>query len=242
MKMNKRTAIIGDIHACRQELDELLTLLDYKSPNVRIISVGDIIDRGPDSVGCIRRLRELGVESVRGNHENAYLKWYRSVGTRNNVYDKKPHYSEFSDADINYIMQMPYYLKIDNTIIAHAGVRPNIPLDKQPNDLMHIRYLNSKNEFVSLHKVNKIGEEAAGAHYWTDDGPFGFDIVYGHHVHSTTDIRIDKFEDGTACYGIDTGACFNGRLSALILETKEVIQVQAKEEYYKSEYYKSYIK
>ena len=42
---------------------------------------------------------------------------------------------------------MPYYLKIDNTIIAHAGVRPNIPLDKQTNDLMHIRYLTNKNEF-----------------------------------------------------------------------------------------------
>src|ERR1035437_8726888 len=160
MKMNKRTVIISDIHGCIDEFSEMLKLADAKSSNVRVILLGDILDRGTDSVGCIRKARELGIVSVKGNHENKFLKWYRSAGSRSDVYDKNKFYDDLSDADINYIMQMPYYLKIDNTIIAHAGVRPNIPLEKQSNDLMHIRYLTNKNEFISLHKVNKIGKEA----------------------------------------------------------------------------------
>jgi len=233
--MIERTVIISDIHGCIHEFYEMLKLVDAKSPNVRVILLGDLLDRGPDSAGCVRKARELGIESVKGNHENKFLKWYRSVGSRNDVYDKNKFYDDLSDADINYIMRMPYYLKIDNTIIAHAGVRPYIRLEKQSNDLMHIRYLNSKNEFVSLHKVNKIGKEAADAHYWTEDWKGPESIIYGHHVHSYKDPLIEEVAPGVMCYGLDTGCVFGGKLTALILETKEVIQVQSKEVYYKSD-------
>jgi hypothetical protein len=49
-------------------------------------------------------------------------------------------------------------------------------------------------------------------------------------------VRIDRYDNGTACYGIDGGCCFGGKLNALILETKEIVSVQAKQVYYKSDF------
>jgi len=241
--MIEKTAIIGDIHACIDELNELLYLLDYTSPNVRIISLGDQIDRGPDSVAVVKRCRELNIESVLGNHEVKYLKWLKNKGSRSDVLgsrDKPAHYYQLSDDDVNYIARMPLYLKLEplNTIVVHAGLRAGVPLEKQTkDDLCYIRFMDEDKKFVSLRKINQLGsKESAGAHFWTQHGPWGYNVVYGHHVHSMADIKIDCYDDGTAAYGIDTGCCFNGRLSAIILETKEVIQVQAKREYYRSSF------
>ena len=72
-----RTIIISDIHGCIKELNEMLLLIDYKSPNTRIISVGDLIDRGEDSLAVIRRIRELKIETVMANHELKFIKWFR---------------------------------------------------------------------------------------------------------------------------------------------------------------------
>src|ERR1700679_3863963 len=131
--MIEKTAIISDIHGCIEEFNELLILLDYKSPNVRIISVGDLIDRGPDSVAVVRRCRELDIEVCCGNHEAKFLKWWKNKGSRSDVYQKPAHYEQLSDDDVNYIARMPLYIKLEeqNTIIVHAGLKPSIPLDKQ---------------------------------------------------------------------------------------------------------------
>jgi hypothetical protein len=175
-----------------------------------------------------------------GNHDYKFMKWWRSVGSSNDVYGKHTYYTEFSDADIAYIARMSPYLRLEehNTVVVHAGVRAHIPLEKQTkDDLYYVRFMDEDNKFVSLRNINKLGsKEAAGAHFWTAHGPFGYNIVYGHHVHSMTDVRIDHYDDGTACYGIDTGCCFGGKLTAMILETKEIVQVKAKRTYYQSNF------
>jgi bis(5'-nucleosyl)-tetraphosphatase (symmetrical) len=232
----EKTAIISDVHGCRVEFEELLNLVDYKSPYVRVILVGDLIDRGPQSLEVVQLARQLKLECVLGNHDLKFLKWYNNKGGRSDTYDKHSHYTQFSKEDITYISQMPLYIKIPEhrTVVVHAGLRAGVPLEKQTrDDLCYIRYLDDTNKFVSLKKINQLGsKEAAGAHFWTQDGPFGYNVVYGHQVWEEP--RIDRFEDGTVCYGIDTGCCFGKKLSAIILETKEIIQVSAKRIYYKS--------
>jgi hypothetical protein len=95
--------------------------------------------------------------------------------------------------------------------------------------------MDEHQKFVSLRKINSVGsKEAAGAHFWTKYGPFGYDIIYGHNVWDEP--RIDRFDDGTKCVGIDTGCCFGKKLSAYIIETQEFIQVPAKRVYYKSNF------
>ena len=67
-----RTLAIGDIHGCRTALDHLLALVN-PLPGETIISLGDYVDRGPDSKGVIDKLIEMRVAGqlipLRGNHE-----------------------------------------------------------------------------------------------------------------------------------------------------------------------------
>jgi bis(5'-nucleosyl)-tetraphosphatase (symmetrical) len=232
----ERTIVIGDIHGCIDEFEELLKVLSYHKDTDRLILLGDLIDRGPDSVAVVRKAREMDLECVKGNHEYKFIKWYRSHGTKNDVYDGRAHYTQFSDEDINYIHRMSDYIVVDDFVIVHAGLRPHIPLEKQSrDDLFYIRYVDDDKKFVSLKKINQAGsKEAVGARFWTEFWDGATNVVYGHNVHGDLP-RVDVHPySGKTCYGIDTGACFGGKLTALILETKEIIQVQSKRVYYQS--------
>jgi len=234
--MDKQIVFIGDVHGCIIEFEELLKLIGEKCNNPRIICLGDFLDRGPDSVAVVKLAREMKLECIMGNHEHKFVKWFRSQGTKVDVYDRKDHYTKFSDADISYIMNMPSHIELEDVIAVHAGLKPGIPLSNQKSDMMHLRYTDSDRKFISLKKIATLGIKETGAKFWTGFGPFIKNVVYGHNVNSITEIRIDQFDNGTACYGIDTGVCFGGRLTALIWETKEIVQVQAKKVYYQSDF------
>jgi serine/threonine protein phosphatase 1 len=228
--MKQQLVFIGDIHSCLTEFEELVNLIKIKCPNPRIICLGDFLDRADFPVECIRFAREKHIESVLGNHEALFLKWLKNKDQKHPTY-----YEQFSKLDIEYIQNMPLYIELDNVIAVHAGIKPNIPMNKQAiDDLLYLRYTDSNRKFISLKQINKSGKEALGARFWTEFGPFGKDIVYGHHVHSLTDINIVKYDDGTSIYGIDGGCCFGGNLNAFLYDTKEVIQVKAKKEYFQS--------
>src|ERR1035437_2331668 len=124
--MSKRHIFVGDIHGCLVEFQELIKKLDYNPQEDRLILLGDLIDRGPDSVGVIRLAREMHLESVMGNHDHKFVKWFRSQGTRVDVYDRREHYTKFSDEDISYIINMPTYIELEDVIAVHAGLKPGI--------------------------------------------------------------------------------------------------------------------
>lgn len=233
----KRHIFVGDIHGCLEEFNELIEKVSY-DPNVdRFILLGDLIDRGPDSVGVVRKARELNLECVMGNHEHKFVKWFRSQGSRVDVYDRRDYYSKLDDQDINYIINMPTYIELDDVIVVHAGVKPGISLSNQSkDDLMYLRYTDENRKFISLKKINKLGKEQTGAKFWTEfwNGPKS--VVYGHNVYSFDEPLIEERAPGITCYGIDTGCCFGGKLTALIWETKEIIQIAAKRAYYKSDF------
>lgn len=227
-----RTILIGDIHGCLDEFNELVKKVGYQPDKDKLILLGDLIDRGPDSVGVVRRAQELNAVSVSGNHEQAYIKWFRS---NKKVYDKKKHYEEFSDDDIEYIHKMPLYLKFGNYVVVHAGVKPGIAFEDQSMSICcYLRFIDKDWNQLSLRKV--LRDKMPGAIFWTDFWQGPESIVYGHHVHSYEDPKIDERAPGVKCFGIDTGCCFGGKLTAMILETQEMVQVQAKQIYYKSDF------
>jgi Calcineurin-like phosphoesterase len=63
-----RVIVIGDVHGCLEELQELIRQADYR-PGDLLLFLGDLVAKGPDSVGVVRMARELGGITVRGNHE-----------------------------------------------------------------------------------------------------------------------------------------------------------------------------
>lgn len=227
-----RTLVVGDIHGCLEEFDELLKKVQYNKSTDRLILVGDLIDRGPDSVGVVRRARELDLECTMGNHEYKFLRWFKG----NKHYTAADHYAKFSDEDVSYINRMPYFIKVnEGTYVVHAGAKPGKPLEHQhKDDLLYLRFTDKDRKFISVKAVAKEGPEALGAIFWTSFWYGPENIIYGHHVHSETDPLIEEVIPGVKTYGLDTGCCFGGRLTCLVVETEEVVQVQAKKVYYKS--------
>jgi bis(5'-nucleosyl)-tetraphosphatase (symmetrical) len=232
-----RHIFVSDIHGCLDEFNELIEKLKYDPVYDRMILLGDLIDRGPHSLAVVKKARSMNLECLKGNHEHKFIKWFRSQGSRVDVYDRKDFYSEFSDQDLNYIINMPTYIELDDVVAVHAGLKPGILLSNQKeDDLMYLRYTDSERRFISLKKINKLGKEQAGAMFWTEFWYGPKSVVYGHNVHSFDTPLIEERAPGVVCYGLDTGCCFGGRLTALIWETKEIVQVQAKKIYYQSNY------
>src|SRR4051812_25086429 len=76
-RMNGRLIAIGDIHGCHVEFAELLDQLDLKSDD-RLILLGDLVNRGPDSLRVLDLARSHHAISLLGNHELRLLKYYRT--------------------------------------------------------------------------------------------------------------------------------------------------------------------
>lgn len=71
--------IVGDLHGCLDLLQIELNRVGFDQTKDRLFSVGDLIDRGPDSMGCLRLLREPWFFAVRGNHEDMLLDYAYEV-------------------------------------------------------------------------------------------------------------------------------------------------------------------
>lgn len=70
----ERVFVIGDVHGCVNELNALVEKLQYNATTDQLILAGDLTSKGPDSVGVIRRAKELGALCVRGNHDDKVIR------------------------------------------------------------------------------------------------------------------------------------------------------------------------
>lgn len=258
--MKKSIVVVGDVHGCIEELDELLKTLEYNKENMRLVFLGDLMDRGPDAGACIRRVRELDVECVMGNHEEKHLRWRKhesNAKLTGKLNPMKPMSEQeqldnknLSEEDIEWMKQLPtkIYLK-NNWWAVHAGCEPRFALEKQSDSqLMRVRYVN---EAGAARPLNKDKSQPENTFYWTEQWKGPENIIYGHCVHNLKTPRHDynpynnhpKNRNGIHCLGIDTGCCFGGHLTAAIFNDPEdlhvlndlsieYVQVKAKQKYY----------
>ena len=78
-----RFLVMGDIHGCLKEFNELVEKMQYEQGRDRLVLLGDLTDKGPDSLGVVRRARELGAMCIRGNHDDKVIRiasYFRSHG------------------------------------------------------------------------------------------------------------------------------------------------------------------
>lgn len=73
-----RDFVVGDIHGCFESLDGALATVDFDPEKDRLISIGDLIDRGPQSEQCLEFLNRPYTYTIRGNHEDMFLQLYAS--------------------------------------------------------------------------------------------------------------------------------------------------------------------
>lgn len=243
MRMNKLTVLVGDVHGCLEELDELMRKISFSKETMRLVFLGDLMDRGPDPIGCIRRVRELGAECILGNHEDKHLRWLKHESNR--ILKGKPNpmkpmaeqeaivNSNLSIDDINWMKNLPLTLQLSDYLYAvHGGCEPRYSFAEQkPNQIIRARWIDGDGKAVPL---NPDKTQPDGTKYWAELWKGPESIVYGHCIHDTKEHRLDKFGGGF-CLGLDTGCCFGLKLSAGLLNDKEimVVSVPAKDTYFK---------
>lgn len=70
-----RDFVVGDVHGCFSELEQLLAQAGFDPARDRLLSVGDLVDRGPESARVLEWLERRWLYAVRGNHEQMALDW-----------------------------------------------------------------------------------------------------------------------------------------------------------------------
>lgn len=249
----KRVICIGDVHGCLDELKELVDGIGPDPENDRVIMVGDLVDRGPDSAGVVRYVREQGFDCVAGNHDNKFARFYQhekkrlaslnKKGTKS-LYknpmrlrdDKRKTYDSLTDTERQWLCDLPDFIHLPdyNLLVVHAGVQPGVdPLMQAGNVYRHCRYVN-----VNTGKLENLDTttfaQPKNSELWGDLYDGKLDIIHGHHVGDMEKPLIKQNKNGGRAIGIDTGCCFGGRLTAYVIgwTGDSFIQVKAKKEHY----------
>jgi Calcineurin-like phosphoesterase len=201
------TVVIGDVHGCRRELEELLDRIGFSSGD-RLVFVGDLIARGPDSLGVLDVARRTGALIVRGNHEQKLLDWRadESIPLGRTHLDVAR-----SLRDVHWSLLETSSLWLDlaehGARVVHAGVLPGVAIERQdPHTLMHIRT-------VGVHGSKKSSAKARGIP-WASlySGPP--QIIFGHNA-------LGGLQLHPWATGLDTACVYGGSLTAMVLKRGE---------------------
>lgn len=259
--------VIGDLQGCRGELDLLLDRIEAKAPRARLVFVGDLVNRGPDSLGCLRRIRAMAdrAQIVLGNHDLHLLAVANGIRPRgrSDTLEALLAAPDLHDL-LQWLRQQPLSLMAEGHLIVHAGVLPqwtteqtlaladevstvlrgsdwldflaqmygNEPAQWQDdlqgadrlrcivNALTRLRFCTVQGE---MEFTSKEGPEKPPAGYmpWfdvperlTQETP----VVFGHWSTLGLILRPNII-------GLDTGCVWGGKLSALRLSDRKLVQV-----------------
>lgn len=229
-----RVYAIGDVHGRRDLLDALIAAIEADDAasapaETTVILLGDLIDRGADSAGVLAAVRRWQqartVRILAGNHEEMFLECFTNAdlmrhflrfGGRETVLSYPVDKAAFTtadgveaqammaaavpDRDRDFIRAFEDSIVIGDYLFVHAGILPGVALAAQKTrDLRWIR----------------------GA-FTESRQDHGLLVVHGHTICETVDIRSNRI-------GIDTGAYYTGRLTALRLEGEERSLLQTRE-------------
>ena len=119
--------VVGDLQGCARQLDELIERVLSLSSDARFIFVGDLVNRGPDSLACLRRLRALDTRAqfVLGNHDLHLLAVAHGIRSASPS-DTLESLLVAPDKDelLDWLRQQPLALLAQDHLIVHAGVLP----------------------------------------------------------------------------------------------------------------------
>ena len=235
--------VIGDVHGCRAELEQLLTELGYslehdaagrpvgaRHPDGRrAIFVGDLVDRGPDTPGVLRLVMGMVTAGtafcVAGNHEVKLLKALRGKNVRRShgldasMEQLEGESEEFRAEAARFIDGLigHYVLDGGRLVVAHAGLI----------ERYHGRASGRVREFCLYGQTTgETDEYGLPVRYpWAQEYRGQAVVLYGH-----TPVPAAEWLNNTLC--LDTGCVFGGRLTALNYPERTTVSVPAARVYH----------
>lgn len=211
---------VGDIHGCYEQLMEALAKIKFNANTDRLISVGDLVDRGPDSVKCLNLLKETWFHAVSGNHEDMMVRTFRRQWSSDNYmrnggkwffhlpYEQQEKLTLLADTKMTLVIEVETDIGTIGVIHANA-----------PDDWQKYSRLNDENFFDD----NLVEDTIWGRSriYGSQDGRVkGIDYVVVGHTPVDYVIALDNI------VYIDTGAVYDGSLT--ILSVNEVANYAGK--------------
>ncbi|MEU3691838.1 polynucleotide kinase-phosphatase [Streptomyces narbonensis] len=225
--------IIGDIHGCRSELDTLLARLGYvdgRHPEGRTaVFVGDLVDRGPDSPGVLRRVMAMVASGdalcVPGNHENKLGRWLKgrkvqqTHGLAETIEQLEGESEEFRAQVAEFIDGLVSHYVLDGgaLVVCHAGLPEKYHGRTSGRVRSHALYGDTTGE------TDEFGLPVR--YPWAEDYRGRAAVVYGH-----TPVPNTSWINNTIC--LDTGAVFGGKMTALRWPERELVDVPAERVWY----------
>jgi bis(5'-nucleosyl)-tetraphosphatase (symmetrical) len=118
--------LIGDLQGCDSALVQLLQELDFSPSRDQLWLLGDLIGRGPDSLRCLRRVRDLGAKAVLGNHDLnllAIAAGHRKAKRSDQLEPllQAPDFPELLD----WLRQQAMVREAHGWLLVHAGLLPS---------------------------------------------------------------------------------------------------------------------
>lgn len=235
--------IIGDVHGCFEELTELLQKLGYEidrfEPGESLFSarhpqgrtaifVGDITDRGPRNVDCLRLIMGMSQEGsgrcVIGNHDFKLQKWLKGRDVRLDhgldltVAELQATSDVFRKQTTEFIGTLCSHLWLADgaLVVAHAGLKEE----------MHGRGSSAVRNFAMFGETTgEVDEFGLPVRLeWAREYRGHAQVVFGH-----TPVADAEWLNETLC--IDTGCVFGGKLTALRWPERELVAIPAARQY-----------
>jgi bis(5'-nucleosyl)-tetraphosphatase (symmetrical) len=272
-----KTYVIGDLQGCAHEAQLLLKQIGADAQgDARILFVGDLINRGPESLTALRRMRALSIESdgrieaLLGNHDLHLL----AVAVGAQTLSKSDTLDEIlaaPDRDdlIDWLRRRPLAQFVDAHLMVHAGVAPQWTAEKTMalageveavlrsdawtgflgqmygntpdrwddgltgiprlrcivNALTRMRLCAPDGTMDFLHKESDIGPHGSGLVPWFDlphRRTADVTVVFGHWSALGLLLRPHLI-------GLDSGCVWGGKLSAVCLDDRSLLQVDCPE-------------
>ena len=261
------TYAIGDVQGCHARAINIIDKIQTRTPDARLVFVGDAVNRGPQSLAMLRLVRESSdrAEMVLGNHDLHLLAvsiGIRKPGRGDTLDDilSAPDCAELLD----WLRHRPLALREGNYLMVHAGLLPQWTADQalslaqeveaalrgpdwqdflrgmygnEParwddglqgadrlrcivNALTRIRFCSADGT-MDFHTKDGAREAPAGFMPWFDvPGRRSSDVtvVAGHWSTLGLVVRPDFI-------ALDTGCVWGGKLTAVCLEDREIVQV-----------------
>lgn len=214
--MIMRRFVIGDIHGAYKALEQCLQRCGFDDDKDLLIALGDLCDGWPETCQVVERLRNIkNIHFILGNHDYWTMEWgmtgiadpaWLNVGGENTMKSYEgdtmpaPHLEFFDTAKL--------YLELDDKLFVHAGIKPGIPLEQQSPDI----FMWDRSLFQEAMNRYQMGHPQKLT---------GYDEVYiGHSPIHRLGFTKPLFTGGI--WLMDTGAGWEGVLSIMDIDTKEV--------------------
>lgn len=202
--------VVGDLHGCFNRLENQLSELRFDKDRDLLVSVGDLIDRGPQNVECLALIGNPWFAAVQGNHERMAIEalfgkddgrlWYGNGGQWfwNLDYDQKV----IAEDLIREASKLPFVIEIDIAGQKHVVCHADYPSDSY-------EYGKAIDVFDAVWRRDRIEMLTQGGSQKPIEGADAFYFGHTPLQHKWSPLNLNY---------IDTGAVFGGLLTIVKIQ------------------------